>query len=276
MREPIVLFRDDFGRMSVRDVVGDLVMHAHRDLHIIMWLDGSTGEMTIGEHTVKPSRDTAICVNSLQPHNHLMRDGEQGLFLAFYLEPNWLQRHRGLAPGEALFDTPTIPLPPGVFETARNFVQSFVDGEDPGHLQAHEVTGFLNDILDAAERHSLHEYPSPTPGDFRIRKAIAAMKANLTARMTFDELARSSGLSRPHFFALFKAHMHVTPSIYWNMLRIEEALRQLHDNDERLTEIALDVGFSTHGNFSRFFREHVGVPPTVYRSAAKVSEIAAS
>jgi AraC-like DNA-binding protein len=68
--------------------------------------------------------------------------------------------------------------------------------------------------------------------------------------------------------------MNITPNIFWNMLRMEKALQQLQESDERLTEIAIDLGFSTQGNFSRFFREHIGVPPAVYRSAMRISEAA--
>ncbi|RVC00079.1 AraC family transcriptional regulator, partial [Mesorhizobium sp. M7A.F.Ca.CA.002.15.2.1] len=33
--------------------------------------------------------------------------------------------------------------------------------------------------------------------------------------------------------------------------------------------VACNLGFTTQGNFSRFFRDHVGVPPTLYREAAR-------
>ena len=63
--------------------------------------------------------------------------------------------------------------------------------------------------------------------DFRVRKAIELMKANVCERICFDDVARSVGLSRPHFFALFKEQTNLTPNVYWNTLRMEEALRQL-------------------------------------------------
>ena len=53
------------------------------------------------------------------------------------------------------------------------------------------------------------------------------------------------------------------------MLRMEAALEHIQESEDRLTEIAIDLGFTTPGNFSLFFREHVGVPPAVYRSAVR-------
>ncbi|MCE7029673.1 helix-turn-helix domain-containing protein [Jiella avicenniae] len=229
--------------------------------------------MTIGSRQVHPGRDLAIGVNSFEPHNHsMMAEGEGGLFLAFYLDPDWIRQRRGIDGDVPLFVDPAIPIDPATHDLMANLVDRLIDGDDPGHLLHYEIVSFVDSLLDAAEAERARQrLPKRAPGarDFRIRKAIALMKANVTARICFDEVAREVGLSRPHFFALFKEQMNVTPNIYWNMLRMEEALRHVQGSDDRLTEIATDLGFTTQGNFSRFFREHVGVPPAVYRSAAR-------
>ena len=98
-------------------------------------------------------------------------------------------------------------------------------------------------------------------------KAIELMRANVRERICFDEVARNVGLSRPHFFALFKGETSLTPNVYWNTLRMQEALRQLQWSREPLTSVAWNLGFTTQGNFTRFFRDHAGVPPTLYREA---------
>ena len=94
------------------------------------------------------------------------------------------------------------------------------------------------------------------------------MQANVSGRLGLEEVARSVGLSRPHFFTLFKEQMNLTPNVYWNTLRMEEALHQLGQSEESLTGVACNLGFTTQGNFTRFFRDHAGVPPTLYREAA--------
>jgi AraC family transcriptional regulator len=52
-------------------------------------------------------------------------------------------------------------------------------------------------------------------------------------------------------------------------MRMAEAARQLRASDQSLIDIACELGFSSQGNFSRFFRDHFGVPPIAYRSAAR-------
>lgn len=270
MREAIILFQGDFGRLSIRHVTGDLVTHVHGDVHIILWFDGAAGKMTIGNHKVTPSKSFAIGVNSFEPHDHTMPADESGVFLAFYIDPDWAHQRLGLDPSVAIFADPLIALDVSMNELAERLVDNLTEGGEMYHLQNYEIVAFIDRVLAAAEADRQRRRGRvPKARDFRIRKAVAFMNANLTSRVSFDELARSVGLSRPHFFALFKAQMNVTPNIYWNMVRMQEALRHVQSGEEKLTEIAFDLGFTSQGNFSRFFREHVGVPPAVYRSAAR-------
>jgi methylphosphotriester-DNA--protein-cysteine methyltransferase len=48
-------------------------------------------------------------------------------------------------------------------------------------------------------------------------------------------------------------------------------LTRLNAREENMTAMAMDLGFSTPGNFSRFFRDHRGVTPTTYRRVCHAS-----
>ena len=104
-----------------------------------------------------------------------------------------------------------------------------------------------------------------------MSKAIALMRANLAARMSLDELARAVGLSRPHFFKLFKQFMGVTPNVYINTLRSENAISDLLSTPKSVTDIAFDLGFSSQASFTRFFSSNVGIAPSEYRRVAHVT-----
>jgi AraC-like DNA-binding protein len=47
----------------------------------------------------------------------------------------------------------------------------------------------------------------------------------------------------------------------------------LRETDRSVTEICLDVGFSSLGTFSRTFRAIVGQTPTAYRRGAPVHDV---
>jgi AraC-like DNA-binding protein len=51
-------------------------------------------------------------------------------------------------------------------------------------------------------------------------------------------------------------------------VRVEEAMRRVSEGGE-LTDVALDLGFSAPGNFSRFFKEHTGISPSIFKRATR-------
>lgn len=272
MTESIRLFRGPFGHVSLLNVGGNLVTHAHPEAHIVIWLAGAPGRMTVGNRTIRPERGVAVGINSFEPHNHVFAEGEvPGQFLAFYIDMDWLTARRGLAAGTKAFHGPLIALEGWIARNIETLTTRLMAIDEDYDLVAYELERFIDHVLDRAEaaRPKNRALSGSRGGrDYRIRKALALMEANVGERICFDQVARSVGLSRPHFFALFKEQMSVTPNVYWNTLRIAEALRCLQSTDETLISVACNLGFSTQGNFSRFFREHTGVPPTVYRSAA--------
>ncbi|MEX0409665.1 AraC family transcriptional regulator [Aquibium sp. LZ166] len=270
----IRLYRGRFGHFSFLNAASDLVTHAHAESHIIIWLDGEPGRIQVGTRSVVLGPRTAVGINSFEPHSHSFPGGEPGLFLALYIEPAWVAERLGLPHGAPIFRHPAIPLDSELRSIALGFFRQLADGEERFDLTAGEMERLIDCLVEASR-------PGRAPGwdqaarhrhlDFRVRKAVALMRANLAARVCLDELARAVGLSRPHFFALFKRETNLTPNVYWNTLRMEEALRQLQSSEESLTDLACHLGFTTQGNFTRFFRDHAGVPPTLYREAARVA-----
>ena len=53
------------------------------------------------------------------------------------------------------------------------------------------------------------------------------MQENVGETMELDHVAREVGLSRPHFFKLFRTQVGLTPNLYANALRMERAIERL-------------------------------------------------
>jgi AraC-like DNA-binding protein len=88
--------------------------------------------------------------------------------------------------------------------------------------------------------------------------------------VALDKIARDAGLSRPHFYKLFRQQVGITPNIYLNTLRMERAIEFLTGSDRSITDIGFDLGFSSQSVFTRFFMANVGMAPTDYRRATKI------
>ncbi len=270
----IKLFKGAFGHVSVLNAASDLVTHAHPEVHVIVWLDGDAGRMVVGDAEVELGPDQAICVNSLQPHSHHFSEGKPGSFLAFYIQPEWAASRLGRRAGEPLFRKPVVRLDESLRVLTAMLFDQLLGAYDANDFAAYEIERMVDRLvegIDAAQSAAPVHANASARLDHRIRKALALMQANVSGRPGLDEVARCVGLSRPHFFTLFKDQMNLTPNVYWNTLRMEEALRQIESCEEPLTSVACNLGFTTQANFTRFFRDHAGVPPTLYREAARTA-----
>lgn len=103
--------------------------------------------------------------------------------------------------------------------------------------------------------------------DIRVRRSITFMRDNLSSPYTLESVAEFVGLSRSRFFQLFLHELGTSPQALWDLIRLKEAQHRLGNSHEKLIFISLELGFSTPGNFSRFFREHMGVSPSLYRKS---------
>jgi AraC-like DNA-binding protein len=62
----------------------------------------------------------------------------------------------------------------------------------------------------------------------------------------------------------FHQETGTSPLKYVNALRIEKAKEILKSDHERLSDIALALGYSNLFDFSRDFKKHTGVAPSKY------------
>jgi AraC-like DNA-binding protein len=79
-------------------------------------------------------------------------------------------------------------------------------------------------------------------------------------------VAAVAHVSAAHFSRSFRAIFGETPHRYLQRRRVERSMFLLRETDRSVTDICLDVGFTSLGTFSRTFRAIVGETPSGYRS----------
>jgi AraC family transcriptional regulator len=130
---------------------------------------------------------------------------------------------------------------------------------------------FVADLADAVTR----EYADPSvdrdiiatarPIDYRIRKALMYINEHAMENPKVDDIARRVGLSRSRFFEQFRRCVGTSPQHYLDCSRIAIATRLLSTTNRPLIELADELGYGNHSNFTRFFTQHVGVSPSEFR-----------
>ena len=88
--------------------------------------------------------------------------------------------------------------------------------------------------------------------------------------LDIPKLAEVASVSEAHFIRTFKATFGETPHRYLQRRRVERAMFMLRESDRSVTDICMEVGFSSLGTFSRTFRDIVHVTPSEYRSREEV------
>ncbi len=261
------------GRVALLRANSSLVEHAHPQGHLIFWFAGARTKMRVSDNTIPLDQDHCALVNSFEPHEFSRLDSNDPVtFLLFYLEMPWLA-HECLRLGfDPNFTANSIEIDDGLRALYQEFSAQLLSLPDEQLDLDKQVARFLHGVLEKAGARSVQQTPVFPTGefvDFRLKRAIAYMRSHLNDRPNLNEVARDAGISRPHFFALFRKYMKVTPNLYWNTLRVEAAIDRLLGSDVSLNDLAVELGFTEPGNFSRFFRNHTGVAPSAYRVVAK-------
>src|SRR6266436_6042727 len=102
----------------------------------------------------------------------------------------------------------------------------------------------------------------------RMLRARDAMDRQFADPLDIPALARIAHVSEAHFIRTFRATFGETPHRYLQRRRVERAMFLLRETGSSVSEICLDVGFSSLGTFGRTFRDIVGESPTTYRERA--------
>lgn len=93
---------------------------------------------------------------------------------------------------------------------------------------------------------------------------------NIDENITLDALCSVSGYSKRHSLRIFKELLHKTPYEYIRDFKMTLAAKRLINpgSSERVLDIALDSGFTSHEGFTKAFHHYFGVPPQKFGKRA--------
>jgi AraC-like DNA-binding protein len=267
MSRALAVFHGHFGRATVYQLNRPFNVHAHREAQLIFHIGGTPGCLEVLAQPWLLNETTVVAVNPWEPHNFLPKDLADGaIFLVLYVNPEWFAGVRGLRFGCTTFRR-TAALDRNVRRAAATICGApSLDGLD----------GELRSLIDACHEESWRGAEAAPDGraaavtDFRVRKSIRLLAEGVCAGIELDAIARKAGLSRPHFYKLFRTQTGITPHLYRNTLLMEKALGTLVATESSIADIGFELGFSSQSAFTHFFAGNVGIAPTDYRRAAKV------
>ncbi len=279
MSRVLAALHGGFGRVCLYEKDRAVAVHAHREVHLIFHIGGSTHRLMVSGRRLRADDENAIVINPLQPHGSLSADpGQHMISLVLYIKPEWFNAISPESARTLEFGSNSLPLNYKIKKSIDRIVRLLIQGERSGQFDM-----LVFELISACHEQSRtlaptdiarSEGPRMIFSDRRINTAITMMQERVHECSADDfvltNIAREAGLSRPHFFKLFRSNTGVTPKVYMNALLIERALDKITNTDHSVTSIALDLGFASQPSFSRFFRANVGISPTSYRQVASL------
>ncbi|HEY8463112.1 MAG TPA: helix-turn-helix domain-containing protein [Bacillota bacterium] len=109
-----------------------------------------------------------------------------------------------------------------------------------------------------------------TPAAVTVRKALVYMQLNFSRDLSLKEVSDHVGVSKSYLSRIFPEYAGEHFSSYLQRLRLERAKELLRYTNDRIYEIASQVGFWNSRYFSKVFQEAVGLTPADYRRLEQV------
>ncbi|MGI9382917.1 MAG: helix-turn-helix domain-containing protein [Methyloligellaceae bacterium] len=274
MSTAISVYHGKFGRACLYQMNRRMVTHAHREGHLTFLVQGEPATQLISDRIYDISRESACAINPWEPHDFRPMDEDRGaLFLILYIKPIWFLEVGRSATSALRFGRTQVEITDTICRSVHKVANLLLDSYTTDLFD-----GYLYELTQECFDQTWQWQPSPQPlgstpsvfTDFRVRKSIRYMTDSLGGEIQLDAVARESGLSRPHFYKLFRQQTGITPNLFLNTLRMERAIDDLTQTDKSVTDISGDLGFSSQSGFTRFFCANVGMAPTDYRRVAHV------
>jgi AraC-like DNA-binding protein len=102
-----------------------------------------------------------------------------------------------------------------------------------------------------------------------IDASVNYINQNFDRELSVTDISKFIFLSPSYFTKVFKEHMGISPHNYLLEIRIERAKEMIVNTENKICDIALNVGFSNQQRFNEMFKKKVGMAPLKYKKINK-------
>lgn len=136
-----------------------------------------------------------------------------------------------------------------------------------------EILGIFDEVLDRAYSAAGTLFRAPVPPcHAAVGRARELLALHFRAAWTLGDLAKACGLSSFRLARLFRETTGSSLHAARIRLRLHAALERLGEAPRtELTDLALELGFSSHAHFSASFKQAFGISPSQMRSRSAAS-----
>jgi AraC family transcriptional regulator len=253
-----------YGAFERRAAVGPFVLttlaarphvdrHTHSEAHFILVLQGayvssahSAGEVCGRATLIYNPPGTTHCDRFLN---------SEGRFFGLSIPAGEL---RALGDGCKFAETPHRMPHPRALALASAAATDLIDDDDTA-LEALSL-----ELLGGVAQHQDKTGRTPPAWLYRACELIADTAEE---RHSVSTIAKALGVHAVHLARVFRAHVGMSPGEYARRRRLEQATDRLLHTDQRLADIAADLGYADQSHLTREFARASGRTPAQFRAA---------
>ena len=109
---------------------------------------------------------------------------------------------------------------------------------------------------------------SRSAGRKLVNEVLLYLNENFGSPLALGDIAATVDRSRFYLCRAFKSETGRTIHSHLTGLRMSSALKTLAYTRTPITDVALDLGYSSHSHFATLFRQHFGITPGKYRDGS--------
>lgn len=95
------------------------------------------------------------------------------------------------------------------------------------------------------------------------------MEANLSAKLTIEQICRDNMIGRTQLQNVFQKECQMGVIEYFSKMKIDDAKHMIRDGVLNFTQISEQLGYASIHYFSRQFKGITGMTPSDYASSVK-------
>jgi transcriptional regulator GlxA family with amidase domain len=100
----------------------------------------------------------------------------------------------------------------------------------------------------------------------KLSRILQLMERNIEEPLSLQEIAQQVSLSRRQVERLFERHLSTTPRQHYLTLKLRRARQLVEMTEMSVIDIAMACGFESASYFSKSFKEHFDILPSVLRA----------
>ena len=239
--------------------------------HLLLYVRKGSGTLQTGEQTL-PLRAGHLCLIRAGTPHLLGADSGQVLEHWYSISCFWMPMARHLSRKRCACRSAGAARPQG-YGTRVSALRPVRNGAAISRRERSPLLQRLEQVLQEGGRlwegaASLQGRGTHARRSAQVMDAVELMLRHVSDDLSTEEIAAHVGMSASHFEKVFRRVTGTTPYAYYLGVKMERAKALMAASNRRLSDIAIELGFSSLHHFSRAFKQYEGELPSRY--AARV------